>query len=181
MGMMTFVIAFLAIGIVVISILGFGIGIIRFIEYLEENPYGSQKLLGQIIIGVISSHILFLYLRISIWHILLSLSIQYCFYCLLDSHAEIETTDPRFIYGLVGSLINYFLMIRFISIYNTPVGYIFPCFLIVWITPICFFFSMSATEDAPFKKPRRGQPKSYGKKILDFIMSIGKKDVSLKE
>lgn len=181
MGLSNFLLTCIIVALVVLVIILIGIGIIRFIDYLEENPYGSKAAIEKIIFGVYASHVLLLFLGVSLWQILFSLSIQYSYHCLLDSHAEIETSDSRFIYGLVASLINYFLMIRFISMHNTALVYVIPCFLVIWITPVCFFFSMSATEDAPFKKPRRGESKSYGKKILNYLMTLGKKDTVMKE
>lgn len=166
----------MVIGVIILA----GVVCVRFIDYIEENPYGSKSLIEKIIYIVVGSHILFLFMRLPILHILFSLSISYAYNCLLDSHAEIQTSDPRFLYGIIGSLVSYFLMIRFISIHHTSLLLIIPCFCIIWVVPICFFFSMSATEDTLFKKTKGGSTKTYAGQFVDYIFSLGKKSSELK-
>lgn len=162
--------------VVVVGILGLlGIGIIRLIDYLEENPYGSKELIKKIVYSSVVAHLIFLVMGMSWWQILFSLSIQYTYHCLFDVYPIVKPEDPRFIYGLVGSLLNYFFMIRFISLSGSHVAFIIPYFIIIWTTPVFFFFSMSATEDALFIKKTGRKNKTYAGMALDWALSFGKR------
>lgn len=163
--------------VVIILLIILGVGIIKFIDYLEENPYASKHFIQKIVYSSVAFHIVFLLIGISIPQILFSLSIQYSYNCLFDSYPVIRPEDPRFIYGLIGSLINYFLMIRFISMNSTKLLIVIPCFFIIWLTPVCFFFSMSATEDTLFIKKTGKKNKTYAGMLLDFLFSLGRKDI----
>lgn len=166
--------------LVIAFVIGIGVAIIKFIDYLEENPYGSKKLIEYILYTAVACHILFLFIGISIPQILFSLSIQYAYHCLFDAYPIIKPEDPKFIYGLVASLVNYFLMIRFISTYNPGLLMIVPCFIIIWITPVCFFFSMSATEDTLFIKTKGKTNVTYAGKFIDWIFKLGREAKALK-
>lgn len=171
---------FLKVSFILVLVIGslvvLGVGIIKFIDYLEENPYASKHFIQKIVYGSVAFHTVFLLIGISIPQILFSLSIQYSYNCLFDSYPVIRPEDPKFIYGLVGSLINYFLMIRFISMNSIRLLVVVPCFFIVWLTPVCFFFSMSATEDTLFIKKTGRKNKTYAGMLLDFLFSLGRKD-----
>lgn len=171
---------FMKLSFILILVIGLlivlGVGTIKFIDYLEENPYGSKHLIQKMVYGSVAFHVVFLLLGVSIPQILFSLSIQYSYNCLFDSYPVIRPEDPRFIYGLVGSLVNYFLMIRFISMNSVRILVMIPCFAIIWLTPVCFFFSMSATEDTLFVKKTGRKNKTYAGMLLDFLFSLGRKD-----
>lgn len=157
------------------ALIGLGLGIIRLIDYLEENPYGSKDLIQKIIYASVIGHLVFLFMGMRLWQIIFSLSIQYTYHCLFDVYPIVKPEDPRFIYGLVGSLVNYFFMIQFISTSNGHIALIIPYFIIIWTTPIFFFFSMSATEDALFVKKTGKRNKTYAGMALDWALSFGKK------
>ena len=156
-------------------LIALGLGVIKLIDYLEENPYGSKALIQKIVYSCVAAHLIFLIMDMPILQILFSLSIQYAYHCLFDIYPIVKPEDPRFIYGLVASLVNYFLMIRFISISNGSVLAIIPYFIIIWATPIFFFFSMSATEDALFIKKTGQKNKTYAGMALDWAFNFGKK------
>lgn len=156
-------------------LISLGLGIIKLIDYLEENPYGSKALIQKIVYTSVAAHLLFLFMGMPILQILLSLSIQYAYHCLFDIYPIVKPEDPRFIYGLVGSLVNYFLMIRFISMSNGSILAIIPYFAIIWSTPIFFFFSMSATEDALFIKKTGKRNKTYAGMAVEWAYSFGTK------
>lgn len=152
-----------------------GLGVIKLIDYLEENPYGSKAFIQKIVYSSIMAHLIFLFMGMPILQILFSLSIQYAYHCLFDIYPIVKPDDPRFIYGLVGSLVNYFLMIRFISLNDGSLLSIIPYFLIIWTTPIVFFFSMSATEDSLFVKKTGKKNKTYAGMALEWAFNLGNK------
>lgn len=155
-------------------IVGIVLCIIKFIDYLDENPYASKKVIEKVVYSTVAGHLIFLFIGVPFLQILFSLSIQYSYHCLFDSYPIIKPEDPRFIYGLVGSLINYFLMIRFVSIHTIGVFLLICSFTIVWITPVCFFFSMSATEETLFIKSKGRENKTYARIALDYISLYSK-------
>lgn len=157
-----------------------GVGIIKLIDYLEENPYGSKDLIQKVVYTSIALHILFLVMGMPILQIIFSLTVQYSFNCMFDTYPFIKPEDPKFIYGVVGSLINYFLMIRFISLSSSKVMMIIPYFLIIWASPVCFFFSMSATEDTLFVKKGGKKNKTYAGLFIEWIFSLGNKVKEIK-
>lgn len=157
---------------IILFLILLGVGIIKFIEYLEDNPYGSKELIQKVVYASVALHVLLLIAGMRFWQLAFSLSIQYTYNCMFDSYPFIRPEDPKFIYGLVASLINYFLMIRFISINSISLIFILPYFLIIWSTPICFFFSMSATEDALFIKKGGKKTRTYVGLCLDWLFSF---------
>lgn len=157
--------------IIIALIIAAGIGIVKFIDYLDENPYASKDLIQNILYIAVGSHLLFLFIGVPFLQILFSLSIQYSYHCLFDSYPIIKPEDYRFIYGLVGSLINYFLMIRFITVVNIRIITVILCFVVIWITPVCFFFSMSAGDETLFIKSKGRVSETYVGQFLKWIRS----------
>lgn len=164
---------FFLLGIAVL--IGVGVGFIRLIDYFEENPYGSKELIRKIVYTSMALHILFLFTGMPILHILFSLAVQYCYNCLFNVYPFVRLEDPKFIAGLLGSLINYFLMLRFFTIYEKRILLFIPYLCIIWATPICFFFSMTATEDALFIKKGGRKTKTYAGLLIDWIFTLGGK------
>lgn len=175
---------FLKVTAILVLVIGFliclGVCIIKLIDYLEENPYGSKDLIQKIVYTSVALHIVFLLSGMPFLQLLFSLSIQYSYNCMFDSYPLVRPEDPKFIYGLVASLVNYFLMIRFISIKGIGFALIIPFFVIIWTTPICFFFSMSATENTVFLKKDGHKNKTYAGLLVDWLFSIGNKVKEMK-
>jgi hypothetical protein len=160
---------------IVALIVGAGVATVRSIDYIEENPYAAKEKIQLVVYFVIFSHSFLLYHGIPIYHLALSLAIQYAFNCFFDVYPVIRPEDPKFIFGLVGSLINHFLLIKFF--FDKSLGFIsiILCFIIIWTTPFCFFFSMSAAEDNMFiKKSGKSNHKTYVRLAFESLMNLGK-------
>lgn len=161
---------------IIAAVIGVCIGTIRSIEYIEENTYAAKQKIQNLIYGVLLCHIYLLWAGVPIYHLLLSLSIQYTFNCFMRDYPAIKPEDFRFIYGVVGSLINHFLMIKFFFDRHCGVVTIIFCFILVWATPFAFFFSMSATDDVLFVKNQGQQNvKTYAGMLLDYLLNLGKR------
>ncbi|ELA42355.1 uncharacterized protein VICG_00453 [Vittaforma corneae ATCC 50505] len=141
---------FLILGI--LALVGIGVGFIWLIDYFDANPYGSKELVQKVLYTSVALHVLFLLTGMPILQILYSLGVQYCFNTLFDTYSLIRVEDPRFIGGLIGSLVNYFLMLRFFTVYEKKIILFIPYLCIIWATPVCFFFSISVNEDTLFVK-----------------------------
>jgi Transmembrane adaptor Erv26 len=162
---------------IIALIVAAGVATVRSIDYIEENPYAAKEKIQNLVYFVIFSHLFLLYQGIPLYHLAISLSIQYAFNCFFESYPIIKPEDPKFIYGLIGSLINHFLLIKFF--FDKSIGFfsIVLCFIIIWATPFGFFFSMSAAEDNMFiKKAGRPNHKTYVRMAFEALMNIGKKD-----
>lgn len=159
----------------ILCLVAISLGVIKLIDYLEENPYGSKDMIQNVVYASVALHILFLLSGMSYFQLLFSLSIQYCFNTMFDVYPLIKPEDIRFIYGAIGSLVNYFLMIRFISVQKLSLLTIIPYFIIIWATPICFFFSMSASEDNLFLNKPGIKNKTYAGMAIDWVLKFGKK------
>lgn len=159
-----------------------GVGFIRLIDYFEEHPYGSKELVRKVVYTSMALHVLFLITGMPVLQIIFSLAIQYCYFTAFSSeeHTLLHVTDPKFIGGLIGSLVNYFLMLRFFTIYEKRLLLFVPYLCIIWATPICFFFSVNATEDAMFVKKGGRKNKTYAGLLVDWIFSLGGKVRELK-
>lgn len=160
------------------SVVAAGVGIVRAINYIEDNVYAVKETMRKILYTVVALHLFLLMCGMSIWHFLFSLSMQYAFHCFFETYPVIKPEDPKFIYGVLGSLVNHFLLIHmFVKNHSGIITIIFS-FVLIWVTPFCFFFTMSATDDVPFVR-RTGRPtKTFAGMALDWVMNLGKKDES---
>lgn len=166
---------------IVAGIIGGGIGIVRAIDYIEDNPYAAKEKIQMIVHGTMGMHALFLFMGLPIWHILFSFSIQYALHSLFVLYPAIRPEDPRFIYGILGSLVNHFLFIKFFVDENKNILLIILSFIIIWVTPFCFFFSMSASDDNLFVKKNDGKGnKTYAGILVDWLMTVGRKRTAAK-
>lgn len=166
----------------ILALVFIGVGFIRLVDYFDENPYGSKDLVQKVLYTSVALHVLFLITGMPILQIIFSLSIQYCLQTLFDTYSEIRMNDPKLIAGFIGSLINYFLMLRFFTIYEKKLILFIPYLCIIWATPICFFFSISVSEDAIFIKKKGGKKnKTYAGVFLDWMLSLGGKVRELKK
>ncbi|KAI5148317.1 hypothetical protein ENBRE01_0250 [Enteropsectra breve] len=164
-----------AILVLIVGLIGaIGVGAMRSIDFIEENPYAAREKIQKAIYAVIAAHALFLFLRVPILHILFSLSIQYAFNTLFHTYPFIKVEDPKFIYGIIASLVNHFLLIRFFI--NASYGLLFIAisFVIIWATPLSFFFSMSASDDALFDRSSGKATRTYVGLFLEYLMKLGK-------
>lgn len=158
-----------------------GIGIVRGIDYIEENPYAAKERIQMVVYTAIALHAFLLYLRVPIYHLLLSLSIQYALQTLFAAYPLIKPEDPRFIYGVLGSLVNHFLLIKFFVDHSYGVAVVAMSFLVIWTTPFCFFFSMSASEDNLFVKSSGKATKTYAGILLEWLMTVGKRQMEARK
>lgn len=162
--------------LIVVTVIAVCIGTIRSIEYIEENTYAAKDKIQKIIYFSMGCYVFFLMKGIPLWHLLMGLGIQYTFHCLMHNYPAVRPEDPRFIGGVIGSLINHFLMIKFFFEKSGNIFLIIFAFAIVWLTPFCFFFSMSATDDVLFVKTQNRQVKTYAGMLLDYCLNLGKKN-----
>lgn len=160
---------------IIASLIGVGVGIVRAIDYIEENPYAAKAKIQAVLYGVVIAHIFFLFSGLPFYHIIFSLSIQYTFNTFFDAYPVIKPEDPRFIYGVVGSFLNHFLLIKHYFNKNPGVLSVILAFAIIWITPFSFFFSMSAAEDTLFLNKSTKATKTYARMALEWLLNLGKK------
>lgn len=160
---------------VVAAVIGICVGTIRSIEYIEENTYAAKSKIQSIIYICMGFYIFFLLKGLPFWHLLVGLGVQYTFHCLLHTYPAIRPEDPCFLIGVLGSLVNHFLMIKFFFEKSGGVLMIIFAFLLVWLTPFCFFFSMSATDDVLFVKNSHKPVKTYAGMVLDYLLNLGKR------
>ncbi|KAF9764555.1 Testis Expressed Sequence [Nosema granulosis] len=131
----------------IIGLLGVGLGIIKAIDYIEDKAFAAKKRIKQIMEVSMALHLYFLIRGGGLFHVLFSLSIQYSFYCMLDIYPIIKLDNPYFIYGTLASLINHFLVIRMLFYRDLYSLEVMAFFLLIWITPFCFFISLSANDE----------------------------------
>lgn len=158
-----------------------GVAIVRSIDYIEENTYAVKSRIQAVVYTVIGLHAYMMFIGMPIWHVLLSLSIQYAFNCFFESYPVVRPEDPKFIYGVLGSLVNHFLLIRVFIQQSSSFVTVALCFVIIWTTPFCFFFTMSASEDALFIKKTGKGTKTYAGLALDWLWNFGRKQLAQKD
>ncbi|WUR02346.1 testis expressed 261 (TEX261) [Vairimorpha necatrix] len=146
-----------------------GLGIIKSIEYIEDQAYSAKKKIKNIIYGCVIAHLYFLIRGKSILHTAFSLSIQYSFFCLLQVYPIIKLDNPYFIYGTLASLVNHFLVIRFLFYRSLFTVEILSIFLLIWITPFCFFISLSANDEVIIVKGKTTVNTMIGNYIKKII------------
>ena len=166
-----------------LAVIGIFVGlcvlIIRSVRHIENNVYGVKETIRKIVFAVIALHIYLLYIGVPLWHLAFSLTIQYAFYQFFDSYPVIKPEDPKFLYAVIASLVNHFLMIRVFIVHEIGVINIVLCFLHIWTTPFCFFFTMSASDNLMFlskdaKKSNR-PTKTFAGQALDWLLNIRNK------
>ena len=162
--------------LIVVAVIAVCVGTIRAIEYIEENTYAAKSKIQNIIYFSMCCYVFFMLKGMPIWQILFGLGVQYTFHCLMNSYPAIRPEDPRFLGGVLGSLVNHFLMIKFFFEKSGNILIIIFAFAIVWLTPFCFFFSMSATDDVLFVKNSNKHVKTYAGMLLDYLLNLGKKN-----
>lgn len=143
----------------VVGLLALGLGIVKAIDYVEDKAYAAKRHIETIIQISAGLHIILLLRGVSFFQILFSLTVQYAFYCLLDIYPLVKMDNPYFIYGTIASLLNHFLVIRLIFSRNAIYGMeIVFYFALIWITPFCFFLSLSANDEVLFAKGKKTAP-----------------------
>lgn len=153
----------------VVGLLGLGLGIIKAIDYIEDKAFAAKKRIKQIIEVSMGLHLYFLIRTGSFLHVLFSLSIQYSFYCMLDIYPIIKLDNPYFIYGTLASLVNHFLVIRMLFFKHLYSLEVLSFFLLIWITPFCFFISLSANEEVIVVKGKTTCNTLIGNLLKKFI------------
>lgn len=161
---------------VVSALIGAGVGVVKAIDYIEENPHAAKSKIQMVVYGVVVAHIYLLITGVSIFHIIFSLVIQYTFNTFFSTYPIVKPEDPRFIFGVIASFVNHFLMIKHFFSLTPTIFSVIISFAIIWITPFCFFFSMSASEDTLFASGsgKKGG-KTYAGIALDWVLKLGKK------
>lgn len=162
--------------LIIVSVIAICIITIRSIEYIEENTYAAKDKIQKIIYFSMLTYIFFMLKGMSFIHLSLGLGIQYTFNCLMNNYPAIKPEDPRFIAGVLGSLVNHFLMIKFFFEKSGGIFIVIFAFIIVWLTPFCFFFSMSATDDVLFINNSNKHVKTYAGILLEYLLNIGKRN-----
>lgn len=152
------------------SLLGLGLGIVKAIDYIEDKAYAAKKHIEAIIQVSAALHIILLFRGVPIFQILFSLSIQYAFYCILDIYPLVKMDNPYFIYGTIASLLNHFLVIRLIfakpAVYGLEIVFYFA---LIWITPFCFFLSLSANDEVLFVKGKTSSNTLIGNFLKKYL------------
>lgn len=131
----------------IFGLVGLGLGIIKSIEYIEDKAYSAKNKIKRIIEISMFLHLYLIIRCKSIFQTAFSLSIQYAFYCMLEIYPIVKLDNPYFIYGTLASLVNHFLVIRLLfyrNLYSVEVLFVFA---LIWITPFCFFISLSANDE----------------------------------
>lgn len=149
-----------------------GVAIVRSIDYIEDNIYAVKEKMQLVVYAVIGMHIYMLLTGMPIWHMAFSLSIQWAFFQFFDTYPIVRPEDPKFIYGVVASLVNHFLLIRLFINNGTGLINIILSFVVIWVTPFCFFFTMSAADDVPFVKKSGKPTKTFAAQALDMLMNF---------
>jgi hypothetical protein len=153
------------------GLLGIGLGIIKAIDYIEDQAYAAKKHIEKIVQVSMGLHVIMLLRGVSILQILFSLSIQYSFFCLLDLYPLIKMDNPYFIYGTIASLINHFLVIRLLFQHDIYGLEIVLYFLLIWITPFCFFMSLSANDEVIFIKGKTSSNTLIGNFLKKYVFA----------
>ncbi|EQB60614.1 tex261-like protein [Vairimorpha apis BRL 01] len=129
------------------GLVGLGLGIIKSIEYIEDRAYSAKNKIKRIVEISMLLHFYLLLRCKSIFQTIFSLSIQYSFYCMLEIYPIVKLDNPYFIYGTLASLVNHFLVIRMLFYTNLYSFEVLFVFALIWITPFCFFISLSANDE----------------------------------
>lgn len=166
---------------IIVILVGLGIGIIRAIDYIEENPHAAKSKIQAVLYLAVALHLFFLIIEVPLYHIIFSLSIHYTFNSFFSTYPVIKPEDPRFIYGVLGSFINHFLLIRFFFNKSPNILSVILSFFVIWITPFSFFFSMSAAEDTLFVNRSKKDHKTYAGMALNWLLTLGKKSETNKD
>ncbi|KCZ74374.1 hypothetical protein H311_04661, partial [Anncaliia algerae PRA109] len=111
----------------------------------------------ELIIKIISAlHVLLLFRGITKFLILFSLIAQFLFFSLLEDYPAFLPTNAYFLSGTICALINHFLFLRELVVNKLGViETIIYFFVFVWITPFCFFLSLSANDENFAVKSKR--------------------------
>jgi hypothetical protein len=141
------------IGALLCALIGLGVGLYKAVEFIGDRTFAAKKRIEQIMIAISIFHVLLILRGVNFFLVLYSLSIQYVFYTLLKPYPNIQPSNPVFIAGSVMALGNHFLMLRSMILGNHYMIEMVIGFLVaVWMTPFCFYLSLSANDMAlPFK------------------------------
>lgn len=137
----------LILGLIAALIIGAAIGLYQTVIYIEDHTMAFKDRIKQIIFAIGAIHVFMLFRGVSIFQVLFSGSIQYVFYNLYLKYPDFLISDPLLIIGSIMALVNHFLTLRLL-IFNFWVPEIILYFILcVWVTPFCFYVSLSANED----------------------------------
>ncbi|KAI4291320.1 hypothetical protein PAPHI01_0594 [Pancytospora philotis] len=164
---------------VIALIIVFGIAVARFIDYIGDNTYAMKDTLQTVVYTVMGLHIYMMFIGMPLWHVLFSLSIQYAFNCFFEVYPVVKPEDPKFIYGVLASLVNHFLLIRMFIKNTSNLLNVALCFVLIWATPFCFFFTMSAAEDFMFVDGSRRVTKTYFSRLVTWLWNFGREKAGL--
>lgn len=129
------------------GIIGAAIGLYKTVVYIEDHTMAFKERILQIIMAVGVIHIIMLFRGVSIFQVIYSGCIQYIFYNLYLKYPYFQISDPFLIVGSLMALINHFLTLRLLIFKFYIIEVIFYFIFSVWLTPFCFYVSLSANED----------------------------------
>lgn len=124
-----------------------GIFIKSSILYLENNPHKSKNFVFFILILSIVLHYLLYLFNFSKIHLIFSIFTQILFLSLFEEYPYMKSNDIRFILGILFTIINHFITIFSVRSKSLGILQVLFSFLIIWISPVIFLFSLSATEE----------------------------------
>ena len=138
---------------ILVSIVGgivlLGAGLLNSVSFIEDRAYAAKRRIDYIIRAICVCHIILWFRNVSVLIVLYSLAVQYIFYCILDVYPAFEPTNPFFVGGTVGALINHFLFLRELVLNKLNVVETVLYFVaFVWVTPFCFFLSLGANDES---------------------------------
>ncbi|TBT96532.1 putative Erv26-like transmembrane adaptor protein [Hamiltosporidium tvaerminnensis] len=153
------------------TIIGLAVGLYKAVQFIEDKTYAAKKRIENIITAVSIFHIFLILRKFSLFLVGFSLCIQFLFYSLLDIYPAILPTNIYFVVGSLMAVINHFLFLRaLVKGDHYILEMIFYFIVVVWLTPFCFFLSLSANDETlPVKgtktKTRAGE---LIKRLFDF-------------
>ncbi|KAG0436614.1 Testis Expressed Sequence [Dictyocoela muelleri] len=171
-----FVKSILAIILIFGILLGLSISLYYSIRYIEEHTFAAKNKIDKIIKSIMILHLLPLIRGIGIPIVLFSLLVQLLFYNLLDLYPDIKPSNLQFLFGGFLALVNHFWFLKSAiekNLYTLEVVFYFV--FIVWVTPFCFFMSLSANEDT---LPQQGKKREtwVGKFVKNLFIGFSKSE-----
>ena len=160
-----------------VSFILLGVSIKNSIEYIETNPFASEKISRNLISLFIFAHFYLLYINLSRLLIISSLVAHICFFSFYSEYPILKIRNSRFIFGLFLTLLNHIcLIIEFGKGYLNGLN-ILICFIILWITPFTVFFNISANQDTAALEARKRKTSIVLGRAVEWLQSFQSKSI----
>lgn len=143
--------------------------------YIEDHAIAARKKIENIILTVSVLHIFLLFRSVNIFQIVFSLSVQYIFYHLLLKYPNFGVMDPYLIVGTVLALVNHFLVLRLLILNYWVLEVVVYFFVFVWLTPFCFYVSLSANDEV-FVPVRNAKRETLLGRLMKGVMNRVRRD-----